>query len=152
MSKFKIWIDADASPKPVKEVVYKVSSRCSLEVILVANNYLNHPHSPLIKSIKVNMGADVADQYIVDNLSEKDIVITADIPLAAFAVEKKAIAINPRGEEYNEENVREKLSMRNFMQELRDSGIKTDGPAPYGAKDKEKFTNALNRIVTRLLK
>ena len=96
--KFKIWIDADACPKVVKETVYKNSGRFELEVILVANSYMNHPLSPLIKSIKVDMGADVADQYIVDNLKAGDIVITADIPLAAFAVEKEATAINPRGE------------------------------------------------------
>ena len=149
--KFKIWIDADACPKVVKETVYKNSGRFELEVILVANSYMNHPLSPLIKSIKVDMGADVADQYIVDNLKAGDIVITADIPLAAFAVEKEATAINPRGEIYTEDNVRERLSVRDFMQDLRDSGVDTGGPAPFGPKDKENFTNSLNRLITKKL-
>lgn len=152
MIKPKIWIDADACPRVVKEVIYKESSRNQLEVILVANSYLEHPLSPLIKSIKVEMGADVADQYIVDNLDPTDIVITADIPLAAFAVEKEATAINPRGEIYTEENVKERLSMRDFMTSLRDNGFNTGGPAAFGPKDKEAFTNSLNRLITQLLK
>jgi len=149
---FKIWVDADACPKVVKEVIFKNSGRLKIPVILVANAYLNIPHSPLIKSVKVDQGADVADFYIVEHITEKDLAITADIPLAALIVEKGATAINPRGELYTEENVRERLSMRDFMQSLRDSGMDTGGPPPFGAKDKELFTNSLNRILTKMVK
>ncbi len=150
MNKPTIWIDADACPKVIKEVIYKVSERLSLQVVLVANSSMFVPPSPLIKLIKVKAGADVADNYIVEQVQENDIVITADIPLAAFVVDKKGIAINVRGEMYTEENVKERLSMRDFMKELRDSGMETGGPEVFGPKDKEKFTNALNRILDKL--
>lgn len=149
---FRIWIDADACPKPVKEVIFKNSFRLKVPVTLVANSYMNIPLDPLIQFIQVDKGADVADFYIVENLNPGDLVITADIPLADLVVKKEAIAINPRGEEYNEENISERLSMRNFMQDLRDGGMDTGGPAPYGPKDKEKFANSLNRLLTKLLK
>jgi len=143
----KIWIDADACPKPVKEVVFKASARLKITVILVANSYLSIPHSPFIKLIQVEKGADVADFYIVEHVEKSDLVITADIPLAGHIVEKGATAINPRGEIYTQENISERLSMRNFMQELRDSGVQTGGPAPFGVKDKEMFANSLNRLL-----
>ena len=148
---FKIWIDADACPKVVKEVVFKNAFRLNIEVVLVANSYLNIPLSPLIKMIKVDQGADVADFYIVEHITEKDLAITADIPLASHIVEKGAMAINPRGEVYTEENISERLSVRDFMQELRDSGMDTGGPPPFGPKDKELFTNSLNRILTKMI-
>ena len=147
----KIWIDADACPKIVKEVVFKSSSRLNLPVCLVANKYLNVPLSPLITFVKVELGADVADNYIVAHCENTDLVITADIPLASQIVAKDAIAINPRGEVYTEDNICEALSMRNFMQDLRDSGMSTSGPPPLGPKDKENFTNSLNRILTQML-
>lgn len=148
----KIWIDADACPNMIKEVVFKVSARLKVPVCLVANSFLSTPLSPLITSIQVDKGADVADQYIVDHLQEGELVITADIPLAALVVEKGVVAINPRGEPYTEENISERLSMRDFMQGLRDSGVDTKGPAPLGAKDKELFTNSLNRIMTKMMR
>ncbi len=151
-SKFKIWIDADACPKAVKEVVFKSSFRLQLPVCLVANSYMETPSRSLITSIQVEKGADIADFYIVENVLKNDLVITADIPLAALVVEKKAIAINPRGKLYTKENVREQLSMRNFMQNLRDSGVDTKGPPPFGPKDKELFANSLNRILTKITK
>ncbi len=151
-SPLKIWVDADACPKVIKEVIFKTSFRLKIAVSLVANNYMAVPQSSLITSIQVDQGADVADFYIVENLKKEDLVITADIPLAALVVEKGAMAINPRGELYTEDNVRERLSMRDFMQDLRDSGLNTGGPAPFGAKDKELFSNSLNRILTKLLK
>lgn len=152
MTKPIIWIDADACPKVIKEVIYSISARLQLEVIMVANSSMFTPHSPLIKLIKVNAGADVADNYIVEHVCENDIVITADIPLAAFIVEKNAIALNVRGEVYTEENVRERLSMRDFMKELRDStGMAIGGPETFGPKDKEKFTNSINRILEKKL-
>jgi len=148
----KIWIDADACPKVIKEVIFKASFRLQLPVCLVANSFMAIPLSPIITSIQVDKGADRADQYIVDNISDEDLVITADIPLAALIVEKGALAINPRGELYTEENVGERLSMRDFMQDLRDGGMNTGGPAPFSAKDKESFTNSFNRIITKMMK
>lgn len=148
----KIWVDADACPKMIKEVIFKVSFRLKIPVILVANSYMSVPAGSLISSIQVESGADVADMYIADHVTEKDLVITADIPLAALIVEKDAVAINPRGELYTEDNINERLSVRDFMQDLRDSGVVTGGPASFGAKDKERFTNSLNRILTKMLK
>jgi uncharacterized protein YaiI (UPF0178 family) len=148
----KIWIDADACPKMVKELVYKTSARLNIAVCLVANSYLSIPHSPNIRLVQVDQGADVADQYIVDHVEEIDLVITADIPLAALVIEKNAVAINPRGEVYTEDNMSERLSVRNFMQDLRDSGVDTGGPPPLGPKDKEKFANSLNNILTKMQK
>ncbi|OUR96934.1 DUF188 domain-containing protein [Halobacteriovorax marinus] len=148
----KIWIDADACPKMVKEVIFKASFRLQLPVCLVANSYMSVPPESLITSIQVDKGADVADFYIVEHVGINDLVITADIPLAALVVEKNATAINPRGELYTEENVKERLSMRDFMQDLRDSGVNTGGPAPFGLKDKERFANSFNKILTKMLK
>ena len=146
----KIWIDADPCPKPVKELVFKASFRLNIEVTLVANSYMAVPESPRIRSIQVDQGADVADFYIAEHVSIEDLVITADIPLAAIIVEKGALAINPRGETYTEENISERLSIRDFMQELRDGGVNTGGPKAYGSKDKEMFANSLNKILTKI--
>jgi uncharacterized protein YaiI (UPF0178 family) len=148
----KIWIDADACPKMVKEVIFKASFRLKIPVTLVANSYMAVPQGGQINSIQVEKGADIADFYIVDNVTDKDLVITADIPLAALIVEKGATAINPRGELYTEENVRERLSMRDFMKDLRDSGVDTGGPSSFGPKDKENFANSLNRLLTKMMK
>lgn len=146
-----IWIDADACPKVIKEVVFTISGRLKLPVIMVANSSLFVPLTPLITLIKVKAGADAADSYIVEHVQEKDIVITADIPLAALVVEKGATALNIRGEVYTEENVREKLSMRDFMKALRDNGgLEIGGPDAFGPKDKEKFTNSINKILQKL--
>ncbi len=145
-----IWIDADACPKVIKEVIFSISNRLKIQVILVANKSMFIPQSPYIKIVKVSLGADVADSYIVEHVQENDIVITADIPLAAFVVEKKALAINVRGEIYTEENVKERLSMRDFMKELREStGMEIGGPEAFSAKDKERFTNSINRILEK---
>lgn len=145
----KIWIDADACPKGIKEVIYSVSERLQLEVTLVANSFMQTPHTPYINLITVEKGADVADFYIVEYCMEDDIIITADIPLAKLIVDKGAIALNPRGEVYTEENISERLSMRDFMQGLRDSGMDTGGPPPFNKQDKIDFTNSLNRIITK---
>jgi len=145
----KIWVDADACPKVIKEVIFKTSFRLKIPTCLVANSFMSVPSGGLISSIQVDQGADVADQYIVEHVKENDLVITADIPLAAFIVEKGSMAINPRGELYTEENISERLSMRDFMQDLRDNGVTTGGPSPFGPKDKELFTNSLNRILTK---
>ena len=150
--RLKIWIDADACPRAVKEVVFKASFRLKIPVCMVANSFMAVPPGPLISLIRVEKGADIADLYIVENLTEKDLVITADVPLAALVVEKGATAINPRGELYTVETARELLSMRNFMQGLRDSGVDTGGPPPFGPKDKERFANSVNRLLTRMMK
>ncbi len=147
--KMKIWIDADACPKAVKEVIFKFSSRFQIEVCLVANSYMNIPHTPLISFVKVDSGADVADIYIADHVSEIDLVITADIPLASEVVKRGAMAINPRGELYDEENIGERLSMRDFMKDLRDGGLITGGLSSYSQKDKIEFSNSLNRILSK---
>lgn len=147
-----IWIDADACPKMIKEVIFKTAVRRKISVTLVANSFLQTPDSPLINFIQVDQGADVADFYIVEHATDEDLIITADIPLAALIVEKNAVAINPRGEVYTEDNINERLSMRNYMQEMRDNGIETGGPAPLGPRDKALFTNALDRILTKMEK
>lgn len=152
MSLGKIWIDADACPKIVKEVVFNVSFRRKIPVTLVANSFMQIPSNPLIDLVQVKHGDDVADFYIVENSQADDLVITADIPLAKLLVDQGATVINPRGEIYTEENISERLSMRDFMTELRDSGVVTGGPAPLGQKDKIAFTNSLDRIITQMLK
>lgn len=143
---YKVWIDADACPKAIKEILYKASARLKIELSLVANAYQAIPHSALITLTIVGKKLDEADQYIVDHLQSGELVITADIPLAAKVVEKEAFALNPRGEIYTEENIGEILSMRDFMKELRDGGAVTGGPSTFGPKDVEHFANALNKL------
>ena len=144
----KIWIDADACPKAVKEIVFKASFSLKISVVLVANSFLTIPHDDLVRLIIVGKGLDVADQYIIDNVEASHLVVTADIPLAAKIVEKEAIAINPRGEIYTEENIGEILSMRDFMKELRDGGSITGGPSQFGPKDIQQFANSLNKLLS----
>ena len=144
----KIWIDADACPKAVKEIIFKVSRRLNINVILVANSYQIIPQSDLIKLIVVDKGFDAADQHIIDLVEIHDIVITADIPLAAKVLKKKAIALNPRGEIYNENNIGSILSMRDFMKEFHDAGSITGGPAAFGPKDIKQFADSLNKLVS----
>lgn len=150
MNNFTLWVDADACPRDVKDLVFKSAARLNLKVILVANSYMSFPQSPLITFIHVDQGADVADQYIVDHVNENDLVITADIPLAAKVIEKNATAMNPRGEIYTEDNISERLSMRDFMSTLRDEGVVTGGPAPYGPNDRQRFANALNSFLSKI--
>ncbi len=145
----KIWIDADACPKVVKETVYKFSARLKVPVVLVANSYMNYPHDNLISFVKVEKGDDVADMYIAENATVDDIVITADIPLASEIVNLGALAINPRGELYDQDNISERLSMRDFMKDLRDNGLVTGGPDAYSSKDKINFTNTLNKLLSK---
>lgn len=144
----KIWIDADACPKAVKEIVFKTSRRLNINIILVANTYQNIPHNDLIQLIVVNKGFDAADQHIIDQVEIHDIVITADIPLAAKVVKKKAIALDPRGEIYTENNIGPILSLRDFMKEFRDAGSITSGPAAFGPKDVKLFADSLNKLIS----
>lgn len=145
----KIWVDADACPKVVKEVLFKTAIRLNIPLVLVANSYMNIPHHALISFVKVESGADVADMYIADHVEINDLVITADIPLAAEVVKKGTLAINPRGELYDEENIGERLSMRDFMKELREGGMITGGPDSFNTKDKANFANSLNKILAK---
>ena len=144
----KIWIDADACPKAVKEIVFKTSRRLNINIILVANAYQNIPRSDLIKLIVVDNGFDAADQHIIDQVEIHDIVITADIPLAAKVLKKKAIALDPRGKIYTENNIGSILSLRDFMKEFRDAGSITSGPAPFGPKDVKQFADSLNKLIS----
>ena len=143
-----IWIDADACPKAVKELVFKVSSRLKISVVLVANSYQMIPQSDLIKLVVVSDGFDAADQHIIDLVQMHDLVITADIPLAAKVLKKKAVALNPRGQIYNENTIGSILSMRDVMKEFYDAGSITGGTAPFGPKDLKQFADSLNRLVS----
>lgn len=143
-----IWIDADACPKAVKEITFKTSLRLNIKVVLVANSYQNIPCSDLIQLIVVDTGFDAADLYIIDQVEIHDIVITADIPLAVNVLKKKAIALNPRGEIYSENNIGSISSMRNLLKEFRDAGVITGGPAPFGPKDIKQFADSLNRLTS----
>ena len=146
-----IWVDADACPKVIKEVLYKVAVRRKILVTLVANMYLSVPESPFIKSIKVGAGFNVADDEIESLTEAGDLVITADIPLADKIVDKGATGLNPRGELYTEDNIKGLLSMRNLLEELRGGGMVTGGPAPIGPRDRQEFTNQLDKFLTRNL-
>ena len=145
----KILVDADACPNVIKEVLYRAAQRLKLPLILVANQPLRPPPSPFIKSIQVSAGFDVADSRIVQEVQSGDLVITADIPLAAEVVEKGGFALNPRGELYTRENVRERLAMRDLMTELRDTGIETGGPSVLGKSERQAFANQLDRFLAR---
>ena len=145
----KIWIDADACPKLVKEIIFRASQRTKTAVTLVANQYIPNPKSPIINSVQVKQGFDEADNYIVDHLEPDDIVITADIPLASDAIDKGAIVINPRGDLYTEENIKQRLSMRDLMEELRSTGEVLGGPSAYSSKDSQSFANCLDRLLAK---
>lgn len=143
----KIWVDADACPAVIKEILFKASQRTGLPLTLVANHGMRIPNQRGIDFILVDAGADVADNEIVRQLQEGDIVITADIPLAAQVVEKSATALNPRGELYTVENIRERLNMRDFMESLRNSGIETGGPAALNRNDRNRFAAQLDKLL-----
>lgn len=148
----RIWVDADACPKVIKEILFRASERTQTEVILVANQYMPTPPSPLIRAIQVAAGFDVADNTIVQKLEPGDLVITADIPLAAEVIEKGGHALNPRGEMYSRENIRQRLSMRDFMDTLRSSGIDTGGPPALNQQDRQQFANKLDRFLAKAAK
>jgi len=140
-----IWVDADACPYTTKEILFRASKRTQIPMTLVANKLLYTPSSPLIKAVQVSKGFDVADAYIAEHVQPEDLVITADIPLAAEVVAKKATALNPRGELYTQKNIQQRLSMRNFMEEMRTTGEISGGPKTLGKKDSLAFANALDR-------
>jgi uncharacterized protein len=149
----KLWIDADAAPRDVKEIVYRTARRLKIETILVANQPLSTPlDHPFVTAIRVQGGPDVADIYIADKAEAGDVAVTADIPLAARLVEKGVAVLDPRGHEQTEENVGERLAVRDFMDDLRGAGVQTFGPRPYGPKDRQAFAAALDRVLTRRLR
>jgi uncharacterized protein len=148
-SPFQIWVDADACPNPIKEILFRVAKRLGIQTTLVANQELQIPASPYIKAIQVRAGFDVADNRIVEILKPGDLVVTADIPLAAEAIAKGAVALNPRGEFYTKDNIRERLSLRNFMDELRSGGVDTGGPPAFSQRDHQAFANQLDRFLAR---
>ena len=145
----RIWVDADACPFVIKDVLYRAADRVGIELTLVANKPLRTPPSRFIKAVQVPAGFDVADHYIVRSVQAGDLVVTADIPLAAQAVEQGGLALNPRGQLYTRENVRQLLDMRNFMDELRSSGVQTGGPAALSNSDRQAFANQLDRLLAR---
>lgn len=145
-----IWVDADACPLAIKEILYRAAARAQVPMTLVANRLLGVPRSPWIRAIQVARGFDVADNEIARRLAPGDLVVTADIPLAADVVGKGGHAINPRGELYTPENIRERLATRDFMEKLRETGIQTGGPAPLDNTDRKRFADQLDRLLTRL--
>ena len=148
----QIWVDADACPNVIKEILFRAADRVKVRVTLVANQPLRVPPSPYIKTCQVAAGFDVADNHIAQALEAGDLVITADIPLAAEVIERKGHALNPRGDFYTPENIRQRLRMRNFMEELRSSGVMTGGPATMSQSDRQAFANQLDRFLARHLK
>ncbi len=146
-----IWIDADATPREVKEITFRAAKRLGIPTILVANRRLDTPPgNPMISAVRVDGGPDVADQYIVDHAVTGDLVVTQDIPLAAILVPKGIVTIDPRGEEHTMETIGERLSIRDLMESFRGAGMLTGGPAPFTARDKQAFAASLDRALTRL--
>lgn len=145
----QIWVDADACPKVIKEILFRAAERRGILLTLVANKPLRTPPSRFVRAIQVAHGFDVADGKIVQELQAGDLVVTADIPLAADVIAKGGLVLDPRGEQYTEENIRERLSLRNFLDELRGSGVETGGPPPLSQGDRQAFANGLDRLLTR---
>jgi hypothetical protein len=145
----QIWVDADACPNVIKEILFRAAERLQIRTTLVANQPLRIPPSLYIKTIQVPAGFDVADNRIVQDLEAGDLVITADIPLAAEVIEKQGHALNPRGQFYTPENIRERLRIRNAMEEMRNSGMVTGGPPALNQSDRQAFANQLDRFLTR---
>lgn len=144
-----LYVDADACPLAIKEILYRAAERAQLPTTLVANQPLRVPRSKYLRTLQVARGFDVADNEIVRRLEAGDLVVTADVPLAAEAIAHGAYALNPRGELYTEDNVREHLAMRDLMEKLRETGVQTAGPAPLGQADRKRFADALDRFLAR---
>ena len=145
----QIWVDADACPRAIKEILFRAAERTEVLLFLVANQPLRTPPSEYIRSIIVPGGFDVADEHISGSVQSGDLVITADIPLAAAVIAKGAYALNPRGTFYNKDNIGEALSVRNWMSDLRSSGVETGGPASFSPRDRENFANQLDRFLSK---
>ncbi len=144
----KIWVDADACPVAIKEILYRAANRTEIELTLIANQMLRVPPSPWIKALQVPSGFDAADRRIAQEVAAGDLVVTADVPLAAQVIAKGAVVIDPRGELLDKGNIQERLSMRNFMETLRNTGVETGGPASLSAADRQAFANQLDRLLS----
>jgi uncharacterized protein YaiI (UPF0178 family) len=145
-----IWVDADACPAVVKDILYRAAERARVPLTLVANKPLRTPPSPFIRSLQVPRGFDVADNEIARRVEPGDLVVTADIPLAAQVIERGGHALDPRGELFSPETIRERLTMRDFMDELRASGVQTGGPPPLAHGDRQRFANQLDRLLAQV--
>lgn len=149
----KLWLDADAAPRDVKDVCMRAAERLQLDTVLVANQRLQLlPGQRYVSVVRVDGGPDVADRYIAEHAAAGDVAVTADIPLAAILVPNGVVVIDPRGEEYTAEVIGERLSVRDFMDGLRGAGVETGGPSSYGPREKQRFANALDRALTRALR
>jgi len=145
----KIWVDADACPVVIKDILFKAAERTKILLTLVANQYIRTPASPYIKSLQVTSGFDVADDEIVKRCAAGDLVITSDIPLADEVITKGGFALSPRGEQFTSENIKSRLNIRDFMDTMRSSGINSGGPAPLNQNDRQNFANHLDRLLTK---
>lgn len=145
----RIWVDADACPNVIKDIVFRAAQRVRVLTTLVANQLIKTPPSPYISKVQVRAGFDEADKYIAAAVEQGDLVITADIPLASQVIDKGGYALNPRGELYTRDNIRQRLGLRNFMEELRSSGVHTGGPSSLSQSDRQAFANELDRFLTR---
>jgi uncharacterized protein YaiI (UPF0178 family) len=145
----QIWVDADACPNVIKEILFRAADRVAVRVTLVANQAIQIPRSRHVRAIQVASGFDVADNYIVQQAQAGDLVITADIPLASEAIDKGCLALNPRGDLYTTENIRQRLNMRDFMDTMRSSGIDTGGPPAFSKSDRMAFANQLDRLLAQ---
>ncbi|ENU81218.1 MULTISPECIES: YaiI/YqxD family protein [unclassified Acinetobacter] len=152
MANFKLWVDADALPKILREIIFRASDRYLLEVIFVANQPVGISPSVRIKSLQVLSGADQADQEIVRQMAAHDVVITQDIPLAAQVIEKGGVAIHPRGEVFTTANIKARLHLRDYMDTLRGAGVQTGGPKPLNERDKREFSSALDQTIQRQIR
>lgn len=148
-----IWVDADAAPTEVKEIIFRAAKRLEISTVLVANRAIMIPPAlTMVKSVRVSEGADVADRYIVRHARRGDLAITADVPLASLLVQKELFVIDPRGEEYSQETIASRLSMRDFMDNLRGSGVVTGGSKPFANTDKQRFASTFDRLLTKAIK
>ena len=145
----KIWVDADACPVVIKDIIFKAAQRTKTMTTLIANHYLKIPPSPFIKFVQVQSGFDIADDEIVQRVQKNDLVITSDIPLADEVITKFALALSPRGELYSKENIKSRLNIRDFMDTMRASGVHTGGPSALSQTDRQNFANHLDRIIHR---
>lgn len=145
----RIWVDADACPNVIKEIIFRAALRTKTHVVLVANKPLSNPLNGFVSSIQVPQGFDVADNQIINEMAAGDLVITADIPLADSVIDKEGVALNPRGELYTKENIKDRLATRNLLEELRNNGLITGGPKTLNLKDRQAFANQLDRLLAK---
>ena len=147
----KVWVDADATPRVVKEVLFRASERRGVSVVLVANSWMEVPRRGEVTFVRVSAGPDEADHYIAEHAAEGDLVVTADVPLAARVVSRGVMVLQPHGRELDRRSIDEALALRDFADSLREAGEMTAGPPPFGPKHKQRFSNALDRWITRQL-